>query len=69
MSRLKFYIEKAHFLAAFIWWRDWKLVRDEWNMTYKEREEARENFPETERKALDRLIKGIEEHEENPTLS
>jgi len=60
---LKFYLDKAYFLTCFIWWRDWKLVRDEWNMSYGEMEEARKNFPEIERKALERLIKAIEEHE------
>ncbi len=72
MSRLKFYVEKADMLFHFIWWRNWKLVRDEWNMTYGELEEARKNLPEIERKALERLTKTIEEqgeHEENPTTS
>jgi len=69
MSRLKFYLDKANMLAHFIWWREWKLVRDEWNMTYEELMEAHARFPEIERRALERLLKAIEEQESNARQS
>ena len=59
MSRLGFYISKAGFLIAFVWWREWKLVRDEWNMAYEELQEAKAHLPETERKIIERLLRRI----------
>ena len=62
MPRFKFYVEKAKFLATFIWWRKWELVRDEWGMTYQEMLNARVRLPEIERGALGRLRKAVEEY-------
>ncbi len=61
MSRLEFYIDKARFLAAFIWWREWRLVRDEWSITYEEMLDVIERAPEIEREAVGRLLKAVEE--------
>lgn len=65
MSKLKFYIEKIGFLAAFIWWWRWALVRDEWNLTHKQLEDAEARIPDIEREALERILGIIKEHEEN----
>ena len=67
VSRLKFYIDKIGFLAAFIWYRHWKLVKAEWNLTYKEMKEAEARLPEIEREAIERLLGIIDEHRENNT--
>ncbi len=56
MARLRFYISKAGFLIAFIWWREWELARDEWNITYEELQEAEARLPEIEREIIERLL-------------
>lgn len=56
ISRLRFYISKAGFLIAFIWWREWELARDEWNITYEELQEAEARLPEIEREIIERLL-------------
>ncbi len=66
-SRLQFYIEKIGFLAAFIWYRHWKLFKAEWNLTYKDAKDAEARLPEIEKEALERLLGVIKEHRENDT--
>ncbi len=63
MSRFKFYIMKARFLAAFIWGCEWGLVRDEWNMTYGELEEAMEAADKIMLAAIERILQATEEEE------
>jgi len=63
MRRIKFYLGKINLLAHFIWWRKWKLVRDEWNMTYEELEDAKKRLPEIEQEAIERLLNLLEETE------
>lgn len=63
MSRLEFHIEKAKFLVQFIWWREWGLVRDEWGVTYAQMLEAKENYPEIEKNAIERILKELSDEE------
>lgn len=63
MSRFRFYFEKIRFLVAFIWGRDWKLLQDEWNLTYKEAKESEKRFAEIEERALARLLRAVENSE------
>ncbi len=58
---LKFWIKKLKFLLTFIWWREWQLVREEWRCTYKDMLEAEANWEETDRQAVERLLKAIQE--------
>ena len=61
MSRFRFYVDKAHFLIAFIWWRNWRLVKDEWNVTYAQRLDTEAHSDEICREAAERLLRAIEE--------
>lgn len=56
MSRLKFYIEKTKFLAAFIWWREWSLVRCEWKRTYGQMQAVEVRSDELGQEAAERLL-------------
>ena len=63
MSQLKFYIEKVKFLAAFLRMREWRLVRDEWRITYCEYLEAHENIEEIIEEAVKRIMKELPNEE------
>ena len=56
MKRVAFWLEKIRFTAAFVWWGNWGLVRDEWGMTYREWTEAEQNSDEICEKAIKRLM-------------
>jgi hypothetical protein len=60
MSRLKFYLDKASYLTLFIWWREWELVRDEWNLTYRDALEAEARADETDWVAFNKLVSAVE---------
>lgn len=63
MTRFQFYLDKINMLAHFIWWREWGLVRDEWNLTYEQRLDAKRRSDEICREAAERLLKAIETYE------
>lgn len=63
MDRFKFCIEKIKFLVAFIWWREWELVKEEWNRTYKDSLDSKARWPEIEKEAIDRLYQAILDHD------
>lgn len=62
MSKFKFYLNKADMLLHFIWWWEWALVREEWNLTYEGMLEAQSRSDKICREAEERLRKAIEEH-------
>lgn len=64
MKRLTFWKDKLHLMWAFAWMREWKLLREEWRMTYQEMQEAEANFEETNREAVARLLEEIRRVEE-----
>ncbi len=59
---ITFWIDKFRLLAVFIWWREWGLVREEWNLTYLEMQEAQERVDEISRDAEERLLRAIREN-------
>lgn len=65
VGRLRFYLQTINLLAHFIWWGEWQLVRDEWNLTYKEYTDAESRSDEIVREAAERLLAGIEKGRNN----
>ena len=59
MTRFKFYLDKINMLAHFIWWREWELVREEWNLTYEEMLDAEARSDEICQEAAERLLRAL----------
>jgi hypothetical protein len=59
MSRVGFYFGKAKMLIAFTWWREWQLVKDEWNLTYAQYKDAESRIEEISREAVARLLRKV----------
>lgn len=57
IPRLRFYIDKLKFLTIFIWLREWKLVKCEWDMTYSDWIDAQNRWEEINKEAVRRLWK------------
>lgn len=63
MSHLNFWKSKLYLMWCFAWMQEWKHFWEEWSMTYQEMQEAEAKFEETNRAAVERLLKAIEEAE------
>ncbi len=61
LKRLEFYREKIYLLAYFIWWREWKLAREEFMSTYQEYLDVEVNSDKLCQEAAARLLKAVEE--------
>ncbi len=53
---VRFWLEKIGLLVIFMWWREWWLVKEEWNLTYRQMEEARGRADELNTYAAQRLL-------------
>ncbi len=59
---IRFWIEKIILISIFIRWKEWSLAREEWNVTYRQMQEARSRAEEINRSAAERLLQATQEN-------